>query len=217
MAGGGQGGGQGQMPSISPQSISDFQNLLQYYQQNKGGMGGGMGAPTSMPRTGMVPPQQGGQPPASGTPSFGDKYSQGMTQALNNMIAAGTITGIADSSGRISRPGDPGFGSQMQPASQPQTFNTKPFNQGPAPVQNTGGPDMTGMTPGSDMGFDRSGSDAGVGGSPVNQVQSPYQNQGGFLGGGKPPMMSDFRPQQGLQIQGNPTTMPLRSRKMQMR
>ena len=38
-AGGTQGGGQ-QMPSINPQSVSDMQNLIQYYQQNKGQLGG---------------------------------------------------------------------------------------------------------------------------------------------------------------------------------
>ena len=97
-------------------------------------------------------------------------------------------------------------------APQQQTFNTKPFNQGPAPVQNTGGPDVTGALAGGGMGFDRSGSDAGVGGQPVTQVQSPYQGQGGFLRGGKPPMMSDFRQPTGLQVQGNPTAQPFMPR-----
>lgn len=194
MAGGqgGQGGGQGQMPQISPQSISDFQNLLQYYQQNRnnlGGMGGGAGnmqqPPAGTPNVGSFTPAPQPQAPAA-PPS--PPQGQQVFNTLPYQIPAGT---------------------PPPQAPQQQTFNTKPFNQGPAPVQNTGGPDVTGALAGGGMGFDRSGSDAGVGGQPVTQVQSPYQGQGGFLRGGKPPMMSDFRPGQGLQVQGNPTAQPV--------
>ena len=67
------------------------------------------------------------------------------------------------------------------------------------PVQNS--PNM-GMNPSNtNMGFDNSGSDAGVGGQPVNQMQTPLQ--------GQPPSMSQYMSPQGLQIQGNPTSMPV--------
>ena len=66
-------------------------------------------------------------------------------------------------------------------------------------------PDMGGLAPNTNMGFDNSGSDAGVEGQPVNSMQSPMQNQN-F---GQPPMLSQYRPQQGLQVQGNPTSMPV--------
>jgi hypothetical protein len=49
------------------------------------------------------------------------------------------------------------------------------------------------------MGFDKSGNDGGVGGQPT-QMQMPLQQ------GNKPLNMSQFSPQQGLQIQSNPTS-----------
>ena len=69
------------------------------------------------------------------------------------------------------------------------------------PVQNTPDPDMWGGSPSTNMGFDNSGSDAGVGGQPVGQMQTPLQ--------GQPPSMSQYMSPQGLQIQGNPTSMPV--------
>ena len=67
------------------------------------------------------------------------------------------------------------------------------------PVQNN--PNM-GMNPSNtNMGFDNSGSDAGIGGQPVGQMQTPLQ--------GQPPSMSQYMSPQGLQIQGNPTSMPV--------
>ena len=78
---------------------------------------------------------------------------------------------------------------------QPNQPNTLP------PVQNAPSPDMGGMSPSNNMGFDNSGSDAGVGGQPVGQMQTPLQ--------GQPPSMSQYMSPQGLQIQGNPTSMPL--------
>ena len=78
---------------------------------------------------------------------------------------------------------------------QPNQPNTLP------PVQNTPSPDMGGMSPSNNMGFDNSGSDAGIGGQPVNQMQTPLQ--------GQPPSMSQYMSPQGLQIQGNPTSMPV--------
>lgn len=130
-------GGQTKFPAINPQSVTDMQNLLTYYQQNKGG-----------------------------------------TSAM-------TPTGYADGG----------------------------YVQNPPPVQNTGGPDVTGNAQGGGFAFDGSGSDAGVGGQPVNQVQSPYQLNQTALSGNQPPMLSQFRPQQGLQIQGNPTAQPFMPRR----
>lgn len=99
---------------------------------------------------------------------------------------------------------------QTQPGQIDQMGQLQP-PPGPPPVQNTGGPDRTGALPGGGMGFDGSGSDAGVGGQPVNSVQSPMG--GGSVGrspmGNRPPMMSDFRKPRGLQIQGNPTAQPV--------
>ena len=67
------------------------------------------------------------------------------------------------------------------------------------PVQNN--PNMGMDSSNTNMGFDNSGNDAGVGGQPVGQMQTPLQ--------GQPPSMSQYMSPQGLQIQGNPTSMPL--------
>lgn len=87
------------------------------------------------------------------------------------------------------------YPQQGQP-NQPQGMsNTLP------PVQSEPSPDTGGMSPDNNMGYDNSGSDAGIGGQPVNQMQTPLQ--------GQPPSLSQYMPQQGLQIQGNPTSMPV--------
>ena len=88
---------------------------------------------------------------------------------------------------------------------QPPTIGATPQNQ-----NFMTGPTSTGNMPGGNIGFDNSGSDGGVGGQPA-PMQTPFAPQGGGMQTGKsrkgaPPMMSDFRPQQGLQIQGNPTS-----------
>ena len=63
------------------------------------------------------------------------------------------------------------------------------------------GPDTTGNGEGSSSGFfDASGSDGGQGGQPA-PMQSPFGPQGN-----KPPSLAQYSPQQGLQIQGNPTS-----------
>lgn len=90
---------------------------------------------------------------------------------------------------------------------QPQASQPSPLTATPPPVQANQSPDITGNAPGENMGFDKSGSDAGVGGQPVTQMQTPLQ-------GGNPPSLSQYRPQQGLQIQGNPTSMPVQRRGM---
>ena len=92
-------------------------------------------------------------------------------------------------------------GEGAPPAPQSPQGNNPPIlsNQLPSTPQQIGGPDVTGNAPGEDMGFDKSGSDAGVGGQPVNQMQTPMQ-------GTRPPTMSQYMTPQGLQIQGNPTS-----------
>ena len=90
---------------------------------------------------------------------------------------------------------------QQGQINQPQNASISPMTAQPPTTSLIGGPDMTGNSPASNMGFDGSGSDAGVGGHPVNQMQSPVQWQGN-----KPPSMSNFQPSKGLQIQGNPTS-----------
>ena len=75
----------------------------------------------------------------------------------------------------------------------------QPLTPNVPPVQNN--PNMGMDSPNTNMGFDNSGSDAGVGGQPVGQMQTPLQ--------GQPPSMSQYMSPQGLQIQGNPTSMPV--------
>jgi hypothetical protein len=75
----------------------------------------------------------------------------------------------------------------------------QPLTPNVPPVQNN--PNMGMNSSNTNMGFDNSGSDAGVGGQPVNQMQTPLQ--------GQPPSMSQYMSPQGLQIQGNPTSMPV--------
>jgi hypothetical protein len=77
----------------------------------------------------------------------------------------------------------------------------QPLTPNVPPVQSTPDPDVWGGSSNTDMGFDNSGSDAGIGGQPVGQMQTPLQ--------GQPPSMSQYMSPQGLQIQGNPTSMPV--------
>ena len=99
------------------------------------------------------------------------------------------------------------------------------------------GPDVTGNSPATKMGYDQSGSDAGIGGQAVQGVQNPagmggkMSSAGGPYGGimaGRPvmdqgeipPSLSQMRPQKGgLQVQGNPTAQPFmrKSRAAQQR
>lgn len=92
----------------------------------------------------------------------------------------------------------PQQGQPNQPVQPQQDFMPVLATQIP-PVVNEGGPNAGGDYPSTNMGFDNSGSDSGVGGQPVTQQQTPLQQ------GNKPISLSQFRPQQGLQIQGNPT------------
>ena len=92
------------------------------------------------------------------------------------------------------------YPQQGQP-NQAQQSTPSPLTSMPPPVQAQQSPDNGGAFAPANMGYDGSGSDAGIGGQPVNQMQSPVQWQGN-----KPPNMSNFTPSQGLQIQGNPTS-----------
>ena len=75
------------------------------------------------------------------------------------------------------------------------------------PVQGYDVPDVTGSSPSNNMGFDGSGSDAGIAGQPVNQPQTPLQPQAQPLQQGNKPLgLGQFQQPQGLQIQGNPTS-----------
>jgi len=117
---------------------------------------------------------------------------------------AGTPQGYADGGmvqsgyNNFASPNQSGF---MQYQGQGQLNQPAALTQQPPPVQQQFSPDMNGSYVPTDTGFDGSGSDAGVGGQPVNQMQSPVQWQGN-----KPPSMSQFTQPQGLQIQGNPTS-----------
>ena len=95
----------------------------------------------------------------------------------------------------------------VSPPNQGAPMGLSPLGQ-MSPVQNTGGPDRTGMMPGGGYAFDGSGSDAGVGGQPINQMQTPWQNAAPNFGQNsmRPPMLADFRQNVGRQIQGNPTS-----------
>jgi hypothetical protein len=81
----------------------------------------------------------------------------------------------------------------------------QPLTPNVPPVQNS--PSMGMNPPNTNMGFDNSGSDAGVGGQPVGQMQTPLQ--------GQPPSMAQYMSPQGLQIQGNPTSMPVQRQQQQ--
>ena len=94
------------------------------------------------------------------------------------------------------------YPQQGQPNQPPQGINPPSLTSGIPPVQNDGGPDAGANYAGNSMGFDNSGSDAGIGGQPVTQVQSPLQSTT------KPAGLSNFMSPQGLQVQGNPTSQP---------
>ncbi len=105
----------------------------------------------------------------------------------------------------------PQYGAQAPANPMPQ-FNTQStYNNFASPNQPSmeypqqGAPNQPQTANGPNMGFDASGSDAGVGGQPVAPMQTPLQSQN-F---GQPPMLSQYRPSQGLQVQGNPTSMPV--------
>lgn len=231
----------------SSQGQGGFQNLGQaqvgFLQGGQPPMQGGMQAPAAPSLAG--PMGVAAQSPGISQDRMQDIYNAkmasgqiGMGQQGGQGVQGGqmnTMIGMVGPGGQILGPNDPGFVSP----SAPQTFNTKPFNQGPAGQPTTigatsqnqnfmQGVDATGNAPGTNMGFDDSGSDGGVAGRPApmqgvfapqstgsgtNQAQNSWQGIAniGRLRGGNPPMLSDFRPQTGLQIQGNPTAQTVNS------
>jgi hypothetical protein len=97
---------------------------------------------------------------------------------------------------------DSGF-MQYQGQGQPNQPNVLPSTQ---PMV---GPDGGGDYAPANMGFDNSGSDGGVGGQPT-VMQTPLSGNSATANamaqGNKPMGLAQFRPQQGLQIAGNPTS-----------
>lgn len=80
------------------------------------------------------------------------------------------------------------------------------------PTQFNGGPNDGGPYPATNMGFDGSGSDGGVGGQPA-PMQTPLGSPPSGMTSGlpqqqgnKPLGLGQFQQPQGLQIQGNPTS-----------
>lgn len=121
-------------------------------------------------------------PTSSNLQSFADG---GLAQSPYNNFASPTNQGFMQYQGQ---------GQPNQPANPPVLSQSLPS------AQNDGGPDSGANYAGNSMGFDNSGSDGGVGGQPVNQMQTPLQQ------GNKPLGLAQFQQPQGLQIQGNPTS-----------
>ena len=173
---------------ISPQNQ---QAIQQAYQNAQHPM---MSAPPQFSAQPQMPPRVGG-----------NIVSPIQPQQFNAAI------GMTSPDGSVVGPGQQGF--QMPPGGDQAGIQMPPRVGGnivSPTVQNTGGPDVTGNVPGGNLGFDQSGSDAGVGGQAVTGVQSPLSGgqNGPFAGlipNNRPPMMSDFRRNKGFQIQGNPT------------
>jgi hypothetical protein len=169
------------LPTTTTAAPTDFQSILKALQAKQtnptlaavesAGLSDGAAAPTGYADGGILGLGQGNINGQQANPQLN-------TQSGYNNYASPN-QGLMD------------YPQQGQP-NQPLTPNVPP-------VQNS--PSM-GMNPSStNMGFDNSGSDAGAGGQPVNQMQTPLQ--------GQPPSMSQYMSPQGLQIQGNPTSMPL--------
>ena len=135
-----------------------------------------------------------GGPPPNWTPSMGFPGDPGYSGPTNQGIEPPQPA----PQGQPQAPISVGAMQYNPQGQQPPTIGATPQNQ-----NFMTGADSTGNMPGGNMGFDNSGSDGGVGGRPA-PMQTPFAPQGGKMRGG-PPMMSDYRPQKGLQIQGNPT------------
>ena len=155
----------------------------------------GMATPTGV----VGPGQQGFQAPPSMNMANPMAQQQGASPNMAGLTLGSTpyYDGGSGSFGMASSPA--GGGQQGQSQQDPAAaLRAQMASYGPGFVSGVGGPDVSGNSPASQMGFDGSGSDGGVGGSPVPGRQSPM--------GGRPPMLSDFRQKQGLQVQGNPTS-----------
>ena len=138
--------------------------------------------------------QQGASAPAQG--QMGQGYAQGgQIGDLVNPQAPNTGYNMPYAGSNYAAP------NQNFMAYPQQGQMNQPMLGAPTPtVQNDGGPDVTGNAGGTNMGFDGSGSDSGVGGHPVTSTQTPLQL------GNKPLGLGQFQQPQGLQIQGNPTS-----------
>jgi hypothetical protein len=180
-------------PSISPQQMQQLQAII--------AAGHDMQRVPVAPippewMSGQTKPMMIGQGPVPTGPIQGQTRPMQVQGNASFGGAMNHIPGYADG-GFV----DAGF-MQYPYQGQPNQPDSVPLlTSQPPTVQNDGGPDAGGNYVGASMGFDGSGSDAGVGGQPVNQVQTPLQQQGN-----KPIGLSQFRPQQGLQIAGNPTS-----------
>ena len=125
-----------------------------------------------------------------------------MAQPMGAMQMDARILDDGTSVGR----NDPRFFNPSQGQAAQNWANFSPQSpMGGFPQQPQGaGPDVTGNYPAANMGYDQSGSDAGIGGRAVLGVQSPMGGVTSRAGG--PPNFSQMRPQRGgLQVQGNPT------------
>jgi len=127
----------------------------------------------------------------------------GGSQGVGGSQASQLAQALQQYQGQSMNPGNYASPNQnfMQYPQQGQPNQPTALTQQPPPVQQQPSPDMNGSYAPTDTGFDGSGSDAGIGGQPVTQMQTPVQWQGN-----KPPSMSQFTQPQGLQIQGNPTS-----------
>ena len=156
---------------------------------------------------------------------------QALSQLLQGLSSQGG--GMQNNYGSPSQYTPAGPPPMFQPQGMPQGMPPGPppgMQLGHTQFQ--GGPDVGGPYASGNFGFDNSGSDGGGEGAPT-QMQSPLSatsstadsalqgsqgQQGGWNGqqsgwngqqggqGNRPPMLSDFRQRQGMQIQGNPTS-----------
>lgn len=178
--------------------------------------GGSVGALHALGRQGGAPAGPAAVTPQSvyQAPAADPNSSQGMAQART--FADGGIAGLMGQGNPVPQFNtQSGYNNYAAPSSSgfmqyPQQGQSNQPQQGAfpsavsgniPPVQNDGGPDSGGNYAPTSMGFDNSGSDAGVGGQPVTQVQTPLQSSSG-----QPQSLSNYMSPQGLQIQGNPTS-----------
>jgi len=183
---------------------------------------GQMGQGAAQPQGGGMPQQQPQINPQTiqDIQNMIQQYQSGQLGGAQRGFAFGGPTNTAGGFAPPAPPPAPApaagpniYGGGVNP-NMAQTFAPQsPMGAFPQPPQG-GGPDMTGMAPGSNMGYDRSGSDAGIGGRPVMGVQSPLsgmQRPGAMaMQGNKPLSLPQIRPQQrGLQIAGNPNAQPV--------
>lgn len=140
----------------------------------------------------------------------GQGVSQAQVSQLGNMLQSAGQPG-----GSMSSPTQSSYNNFASPNQNFMTYQGQGQPNQPSsglfgatqPVQGYDVPDVTGSNVSNNMGFDGSGSDAGVAGQPVNQPQTPLQPPTQPLQQGNKPLgLAQFQSPQGLQIQGNPTS-----------